>query len=214
MAKRTYKVKAGDSFANLGYPASEVMKLNPGVPKLSQGRTIFLPGVKAGSKNQTPSTPNLGLYNSSPYLGFQTPTSSTKVNPVFAGMQVQTGATAYVPPPPVASQNPMPVMDGMTPTPSTAVTPPARVARPAGTYTGGSSASDQQWRDYWNAQAKAGKQSPAPVHIPTRDEIWRMKAAQRQKLYAAQVADQVAAQPQTLENTGNVVNTSMSWRTG
>ena len=223
MAKRTYKVKKGDSFASLGFPASEVMNLNPGVKKLSTGQTIFLPdGVKAGSKNTTPSTPNLGLYNNSPYRGFQTPTSSTKYVPQFAGMQVQTGQNPIVPPPTaIAIQKPLPVMDGMTPTTSTVyqnanVTPPTQ--RPTGVYTGGNSATDQQWRDYWNQSAKAGKnEAPTPVHVPTRSEVWEMKARQRRRRQEkGEVVSTVVqpVQPEILQNYGNAVNTALSWRVG
>lgn len=235
MAKRTYKVKAGDTYANLGYPSNELMKLNPGVPKLSEGQTIFLPSsdfgnLGVGSKNTTPSTPNLGTYNNSPYLGFQTPTSSTAFNPVFAGMQAQGGAVPIQPirpPSAVALQNPagLPVLDGMTQTSSTVVNnlgggTPSTAARPSAPYTGGNSPSDIAWRNYWNQSATAGSDvaqnsSPPPVHIPTRSEVWEMKAAQRRRRMAKNGEEnQTGGQAATLLNPGNAVNTSISWRTG
>ena len=63
MAKTTYKVKKGDSFANLGYNPQEVMKLNPGVPKLSAGQTIFLPSKNNIRDITTGSGTNTGVFN-------------------------------------------------------------------------------------------------------------------------------------------------------
>lgn len=63
MAKTTYKVKKGDSFANLGYNPQDVMKLNPGVPKLSAGQTIFLPSKNNIRDITTGSGTNTGVFN-------------------------------------------------------------------------------------------------------------------------------------------------------
>ena len=50
MAKQKYKVQKNDTLAKLGNP-KEILKMNPGVVKLSQGQTIYLPkfsGDQAG----------------------------------------------------------------------------------------------------------------------------------------------------------------------
>jgi hypothetical protein len=237
MAKTTYKVKKGDTLANLGHPAKKVMQLNPGVAKLSQGQTIFVPGqVKAGSKNTTPSTPNLATYNNSPYRGFQTPTSSTQYVPQFAGSQVQAGAKKTPTSTPVALQNRggTPVMDGMTQTTSQVYTnagvnqqgviPP----RPAGVYTGDpNDPNTQLWNNYWNAsaanpaaaQAAAGGGGNAVPVVMTRDEIWEMKANSRRRKQAKGEGEggggQAPLPPPIIDpllNTGNNQNQNVSWR--
>jgi hypothetical protein len=241
MAKTTYRVKKSDTFANLGYPASTLMQLNPGVARLSQGQTIFVPGqVKAGSKNTTPSTPNLATYNNSPYRGFQTPTSSTQYVPQFAGSQVQAGAKKTPTSTPVALQNPagLPVMDGMTQTTSQVYTnaginnqqgviPP----RPAGVYTGDpNDPNTQLWKNYWNASAAnpaaaraatansgggGGGGNNAPV-VMTRNEIWEMKARSRRRKMAKGEGENVSnapVAPKVIKPTlGNEQNQNVSWR--
>lgn len=240
MAKTTYKVKKGDTLANLGHPAKKVMQLNPGVAKLSQGQTIFVPGqVKAGSKNTTPSTPNLAVYNNSPYRGFQTPTSSTQYVPQFAGSQVQVGAKKTPTSTPVALQNRggTPVMDGMTQTTSQVYTNAGInqqgviPSRPAGVYTGNpNDPNTQLWKNYWNAsaanpaaaQAAAGGGSGGggnnvPV-VMTRDEIWEMKARSRRRKQEKGEGDgsgvsSFRALPVIVNPTlGNDQNQNVSWR--
>ena len=95
---------------------------------------------------------------------------------------------------------------------SVAQSAPPAATTPTGTYTGGNSANDQAWRNYWNQQAAAGRNqedAEPTVRIPTRGEIWEMKAAQRRKQMGKKKQPTAALAP-----SGNAVNNSTSWRVG
>lgn len=143
-------------------------------------KNLFNGQVGVGGINQTPSTPNLGVYNNSPYMGFQTPTSSTysgRYEPNRAaftgtmtpqGFRTPTSTTPFNIPPPYtgtagywgaynANQNAF--TGTMTPegfrTP-TSTTPfkSKQAQRPQGTFTGDpNDPNTQKWIDYWNAAA-------------------------------------------------------------
>lgn len=56
-------------------------------------------------------------------------------------------------------------------------------SRPTGIYTGGNSANDIAWRNYWNYSAAnpSSVEAPASTYMPTRNDIWERKAAQRRR---------------------------------
>lgn len=88
--KKKYKVKAGESFATFPDP-QQVMSLNPGVPSLSTGQTIFLPtfnnpGTQNRNQNATFTMPGQSTF---------TPSYSPApvgANSFYSGSQVNTGA--------------------------------------------------------------------------------------------------------------------------
>lgn len=233
MAKIKYKVKAGDTFASLGNP-QEIMALNPGVPKLSQGQTIFLPSFQptnyAAPQYSTPAGPPKPVpYGPpKPVYGPALPVSSSFISGAGQVYKPPTVQTLYSP------DKIMPVAKTQLPTGSfvsgggqvntqddlqmmvngsvAQSAPPAASTTPTGTYTGGNSANDQAWRNYWNQQAAAGRNqedAEPTVRIPTRGEIWEMKAAQRRKQMGKKKQPTAALAP-----SGNAVNSSTSWRVG
>jgi hypothetical protein len=56
-------------------------------------------------------------------------------------------------------------------------------SRPSGIYTGGNSDNDIAWRNYWNYSAAnpSSVESPVSSYMPTRNDIWERKAAQRRR---------------------------------
>lgn len=93
MATKTVKVKPGQTYADLGYDPKELMKLNPGVPRLSAGQTIKVPanslaGAKAGG-----GTEEKGAYGGS-YNPTATPTvRTTQINALTGQTPRTSGAT-------------------------------------------------------------------------------------------------------------------------
>jgi len=89
-------------------------------------------------------------------------------------------------------------------------------SRPTGIYTGGNSANDIAWRNYWNYSAAnpSSVESPVSTYMPTRNDIWERKAAQRRR--AAESNDGGGSngyQYQSPQSIGNNV-VGGSWRVG
>ena len=90
--------------------------------------------------------------------------------------------------------------------------------RPTGVYTGGNSANDIAWRNYWNYQAKNPTNTPVAPTVMTREQVWEMKAAQRRREGNGDGGEQAASyedfptQFQPSFSSGNAVNQNISWR--
>lgn len=93
-------------------------------------------------------------------------------------------------------------------------------SRPTGVYTGGNSANDIAWRNYWNYSAAnpSSVENPVSTYMPTRNDIWEMKAAQRRREnggggeYTGGGGESFYQQPSQTFMGNNVVGGS--WRVG
>lgn len=88
-------------------------------------------------------------------------------------------------------------------------------ARPQGLFAENPDA----WRAYWNYSAQHPETVPAtPIRIPTRNDIWEMKAQQRRREAGKGGSEQtqnynIVTDPITgLPSFGNNINTAFSWR--
>lgn len=209
MATVKYKVQKGDTLASLGNPQA-IMALNNGVPKLSTGQVINLPQTSRYNPIPKPITTNGsfmsggGQVNTAQIVppktngsfmsgGGNVNTAQVPVNRnipsnvtnsgylsqngAFTSTQAQTqllSGSFY-------SGGGEVNLTGVTTGGNSAGNNPAQ--RPQGIYTGGNSANDIAWRNYWNYSAANPQtvENPVSTYMPTRNDIWEMKAAQRRR---------------------------------
>lgn len=226
-----YKVQKDDTYVSLG--GQSVIAANPGVPQLSTGQVINLPNPNAAfpvTNNPYLNGPNVhtqvpvmgqqpqtvgGSFMSGngnvnmtgPRNGFQTPTTNG-----FMAPQLTTGS--------FYSGSGEVNLTGVTAGGGSGSTGGGNVPqRPQGVYTGGNSANDVAWRNYWNYSAAnpTTVQNPVSTYMPTRNDIWERKAAQRRRQaesqdYTSQNYTGYAPQTGFTPMGNNVVGGS--WRVG
>ena len=203
-----------------------------------------LPQMSGSANFTTPVLSPMGVntFQAPRYTGFQTPTSTARFNPVSAptGFQTPTSTTRFIPQ----------YTGFQTPTSSMSVNSTLQVVAQDGTvnppvpksqtYDPNDAESSAEWRAWWNwnaqhpAESKVlltrlavskGKPDPFAVHVPTRQEVWNMKAEQRRRAIEANreettnVSYESAPPLDTMETSeyfgslGNPVQ-QLSWRVG
>lgn len=193
-------------------------------------------GLSGGLTSSLPKTGNLGLYNSSAYLGFQTPTSSAYSPKAFQGVQATGGfgTNALINPAPTVQPKTFVSADGVvfsttgapqipnTPSsfnqtlPQNTAAQPGTAARPQGVYNPNAS-NAQQWRDYWNAQAQNPTETEQAPKVMSRKQIWEMKARQRRKRIAEEYWDNNGSSPSVVSQPAPEViapqwTSAVNWR--
>ena len=178
--------------------ADYVSELNAGLVDFSEPSTT---PPSAGS------LPAAGIGGKRPPFPFQQRNYFSAPPFSSAGSQARMNE-AYVPPPiqPGYVDYGQRVNQGLV-TPTNSTKPPM----PTGIYTGGDSANDRAWRNYWNYQAaNPSPKPPPPPKVMTRDEIWNMKANQRRRRMAQ---EQEQGQEQDMGTvSGNASNMMVNWR--
>ena len=230
MAKTRYKVQKGETFASLGNP-QQLMAMNPGVPKLSQGQTIWRPAatgnvyVPPGGVPNAPRPPTFGPpkppgYGAAPFM-----TAAMLPQPALPqnlyGPPTTPGQTQG-PPNVNHSFNPnVNINYGMSnnPTPAPTTTLPSNYV-----YQGGMSPEAIEQRRQWNLAACG---DPAiyndpnnRVFITTRAQVKAQKDANRRRREMKGEAIgggggvNASAIMGNEGNLGNAVNSNTSWRVG
>lgn len=235
MARTKYKVQAGDNWAKLGNP-QQLMAMNPGVPKLSQGQTIWRPSTTSSGSVYVPPG---GVPNAPrpPVFGPPKP-------PGYGGAPFMTAAmlpqaplpqNLYGPPTtPVPQQGPPNVNHSFNPNvninygssnnPTPAPTTPTTTLPQGYVYQGGMSAEAIEQRRQWNLAAGG---DPAiyndpnnRVFITTRAQVKAMKDANRRRRemkgesIGGGAGVNASAMSGNQGNLGNAVNENVSWRVG
>ncbi len=211
MATVKYKVKKGDTLASLGNPQaimamnSGVPKLSTGqvinlpqtsrynpIPKPPKTNGSFMSG--GGQVNTAQIVPPLtngsfmsggGQVNTAQIpINRNIPSNVTNSgyisqNGAFTSTQAQSqlvGGSFY-------SGSGEINLTGVTTGGNSAGSSSNAAARPTGVYTGGNSATDIAWKNYWNYSAANPQtvENPVSTYMPTRNDIWEQKAAQRRR---------------------------------
>jgi hypothetical protein len=190
-------------------------------------------GVQTGAGAVgAPNNVNLGLYNNSPYNGFQTPVTNgfTARNTFYQNVQApfQTPPTNGFMAPAQTSGMLSGDKQGQVNSTTTAAGTPnlGQPPRPEGTYNPNNKDTAAQWKAYWNWEAAnpqaaaaialaEGRLSSAPV-VMTREQIWQMKAAQRRKRAGTETPSYVSpvTSPTPYTGTGNFYSTILNTGSG